>query len=128
MEVGAKITGWVDIKSRDEEAVLHALVTKGPLSIGIMVPDAMLYYDSGVLDVHSCKYDDSQIDHAVTLTGYGTEGGKDYYVVRNSWSTYWGDMGYIKIKRGWNDCSVSSQAGYPEVAPTAAITESPVVV
>jgi len=116
MEVGAKITGWVDIKDRDEAAVMHAVATVAPLSVGIQVPDEMLYYDTGVLDVDSCKHNESTIDHAVVIVGYGTEAGKDYYLIRNSWSTYWGDEGYIKIARGDNDCCVSCQAGYPSVA------------
>merc|ERR1719265_552847 len=122
MDVGAKVTGWVDIKARDEQALLHALVTKGPISIGIQVPEEMLYYESGVLKVDSCKNDATQIDHAVVLTGYGTdEKGIDYYTIRNSWSTYWGDEGYVKIARGDNDCCVSCEAGYPELDALAQV-------
>lgn len=117
MDVGAKVTGWVDIKDRDEKALLSALSTKGPISVGIMVPDEMLFYDSGVLSVESCRHNSSEIDHAVVLVGYGTdEHGTDYYTIRNSWSTYWGDRGYINIARGDLDCAVSSEAGFPEVA------------
>jgi hypothetical protein len=28
--------------------------------------------------------------------------------VRNSWSQYWGDGGYVKIARGSNDCGVTT--------------------
>merc|ERR1712185_810302 len=123
MDVGAKLTGWVDIKSRDEMGVLQALVANGPVSVSIQVPDDMLFYDSGVLKVDSCRYNASQIDHAVVLVGYGSQGGDagkgisgtDYYLIRNSWSTYWGDQGYIKIARGDLDCCVSCETGYPEV-------------
>jgi len=123
MQVGAKVTGWVDTKTRNDTDVMNALVANGPLSIGIQVPAEMLYYDRGVLNVASCKADESQIDHAVSLVGYGTVQGvlgqpdQDYWLVRNSWSTYWGDQGYIKIARGAQDCCVACQAGYPEVAP-----------
>lgn len=120
MEVGAKITGWVDIKARDEQGLLQALVSQGPISVSIQVPDDMLFYDSGVLQVNSCKHDPNQIDHSVVLTGFGTdEHGNDYYVIRNSWSTYWGDQGYIKIARGELDCCISCEAGYPEVDAAA---------
>ena len=48
-------------------------------------------------------YDDAScgttIDHAVQLVGYGTDGGVDYWLVRNSWGTGWGEEGYIRIKR-----------------------------
>eukprot|EP00929_Paragymnodinium_shiwhaense_P075220 TRINITY_DN3844_c0_g1_i1.p1 TRINITY_DN3844_c0_g1~~TRINITY_DN3844_c0_g1_i1.p1 ORF type:complete len:562 (-),score=160.64 TRINITY_DN3844_c0_g1_i1:289-1974(-) len=113
MEVGAKITGWTDVAARDDKAVMEALVKNGPLSVSIQVPDDMLYYDSGVLNVTSCAHKEDTIDHSVVLVGYGSENGLDYWVIRNSWSTYWGDAGYIKIARGENDCCVSSQVGFP---------------
>jgi len=122
MEVGAKITGWVDIKDRDEEGLLDAVATKGPVNVNIMVPDEMVYYDTGVLNVESCKHNKTQIDHAVMMVGYGTDvHGTDYYVVRNSWSTYWGDQGYIKVARGENDCAIASDAGYPEISAATEI-------
>jgi len=117
METGARISGWVDVKHRDQSGLLDALVNQGPISVGIMVPDDMLYYDSGVLKVESCRHDSRQIDHSVTLVGYGVdEHGTSYYTVRNSWSTYWGDEGYIRIAQGDLDCALSSEAGYPKVA------------
>ena len=33
------------------------------------------------------------------LVGYGTESGEDYWLVRNSWTTLWGEAGYIKLAR-----------------------------
>lgn len=52
------------------------------------------FYDSGILDVPNCGTD---LDHAVTAVGWGTENGKDFLIVRNSWSTEWGEKGYIRL-------------------------------
>merc|ERR1712179_481753 len=53
----------------------------------------------------NCKYN---LNHAVTVVGYGHESGKDYWLVKNSWGTWFGESGYIKIKRGTGHCGIGS--------------------
>lgn len=48
------------------------------------------------------------------MSGYGSEGGTDYWLVRNSWSSYWGEGGYIKVARSPNDCGITSLPIYVE--------------
>lgn len=72
-------------------------------------------YSSGVF-VGECG---TNLDHGVLTVGYGTENGEDYYLVKNSWSSSWGENGYIKLGRGaqYNDgqgqCGILLQASYP---------------
>lgn len=46
------------------------------------------------------KYD---INHGVTLVGYGVKGPNDkgtcqaYWIVRNSWGTDWGENGFFRL-------------------------------
>lgn len=40
------------------------------------------------------------IDHAVIITGWGVSGGQEYWIVKNSWGTGWGENGYFRINFG----------------------------
>ncbi|GAB2232528.1 hypothetical protein Droror1_Dr00011566 [Drosera rotundifolia] len=61
----------------------------------------------------------TDLDHAVTVVGYGTsDDGTDYWLVKNSWGTSWGENGYIRMQRGLGDggiCGIAMSASYPTI-------------
>lgn len=105
-----KVSGLVDVPANDEDA-LKAAVAKQPVSVAIEADKvAFQLYKGGVLDSAKCG---QQLDHGVLAVGYGTEGGADYWKVKNSWGASWGEEGYIRLARGKNMCGVAKQASYP---------------
>merc|ERR1719495_1336327 len=75
---------------------------------------SLAFYSSGLWHDKDCKPD--ELDHAVLLVGYGTDNSTgvpmDYWLIKNSWSSYWGDEGYVKIAQKPNDCGVTSSPNY----------------
>ena len=105
--------------SRDEDA-LKSAVAKQPVSIAIEADkSAFQLYKSGVLDSTSCG---TKLDHGVLIVGYGTDSGKDYWKVKNSWGASWGEDGYIRMVRGKNMCGLAQRASYPTGAKTVSPT------
>lgn len=52
------------------------------------------------------------LNHAVLLVGYGSLNGTEYWLIKNSWSTHWGDEGYLRIASAGNLCGVATSATY----------------
>ena len=101
--------------TRDSISQLMAAVAQQPVSISIDAGQyPFVWYKSGVLDDPDCG---TYLNHAVLLVGYGTDeaSGLDYWLVKNSWDTTWGDEGYIKIARvpGHGICGIQMHPVYP---------------
>jgi len=114
---GITLQGYVNVSS-SEAALQHAVATVGPVAVAIdAAHDEFVFYGSGVYYNPQCKNDLDDLDHEVLVVGYGTdESGADYWIVKNSWSTHWGDEGYIKMARNrGNNCGIATQANYPLV-------------
>ncbi|KAF6212512.1 hypothetical protein GE061_013035 [Apolygus lucorum] len=112
--VGAKDAGFEQIPPGDEEALKAAVATKGPVAVAIDVKNSFYSYKRGVYFEQMCSPHTPR--HAVLVVGYGSEGGEDYWLVKNSWGRGWGDDGFVKMARNRNDhCGIASYASYPLV-------------
>jgi C1A family cysteine protease len=106
----AKISSYKDVQAGSETALMNALVIQ-PVSVAVEADTSVFqFYSGGVLDNKACG---TNLDHGITLVGYGTDAGKDYWNVKNSWGTGWGESGYIRMVRGKNQCGIASMASYP---------------
>lgn len=113
----AHISSCSDVKPNDQIS-LKAAVSQQPVAIAIEADTKYFQsYSSGVLTSSSCG---TNLDHGVLIVGYGTENGQDYWLVKNSWGTSWGDNGYVKIARSssTNDagvCGIGMDPSFPTV-------------
>merc|ERR1711972_1305501 len=98
IESYAAIATGYDTMSNDLEGVMNHLAQVGPLAVAV---DASYWggHRSGVFD--GCSFDANiGLNHAVQLVGYGTDPAEgDYWIVRNSWGSSWGEGGYIRLQR-----------------------------
>jgi cathepsin L len=94
----AKIKGYVKLAENNYTELINAVATVGPIAVSV---DATVWssYRSGIFTGCPGAGRNVIIDHAVQLVGYGTEAGRDYWIVRNSWGAAWGEAGYIRILR-----------------------------
>ncbi|CAG0890794.1 unnamed protein product [Cyprideis torosa] len=117
-ERGATDTGFVDVPQGDEEALKKVVASIGPVSVAIDAShESFQLYKSGVYNEPECSPDN--LDHGVLVVGYGTdeETGLDYWLIKNSWGTSWGENGFVKMARNQgNMCGVASSASYPLMA------------
>jgi len=106
------VTGYKDISS--EADLLDAVANTGPVSVAIEADQlSFQLYSKGVLSGRCGK----NLDHGVLAVGYGTDSGKDYWKVKNSWGASWGMNGYVLIERGVDKCGIADgPPSYPTVS------------
>jgi cathepsin L len=106
-----------DVKSNDE-TVLKMAVAQQPIAVAIEADTRYFqFYSGGVLDSVDCG---TKLDHGVLVVGYGTEEGKKFWLVKNSWSSSWGEDGYVKIARsditGPGICGIAMEPSFISVS------------
>jgi len=99
--VALGLKGWERLPENEYEPLMRAVATLGPVAVSVGA-GGWQSYRKGVFD--ACTKD-SEIDHAVTLVGYGKEqkSGDKFWTIKNSWGNSWGEHGQIRLLREEGD-------------------------
>jgi len=98
--------------SKSVSGMKQAVYDYGEISVAVNA-DKMQSYHGGIITATSCS---TSIDHAVNVVGWGKSGSTEYWIVRNSWGTGWGESGYCRFVTGKNACGIESYPMYATVA------------
>ena len=115
-----QIDNYADVEPNNEKVLMRA-VAHQPISVAIQANlTSFRFYKKGVYQDPDCK---DKLDHGVLIVGYGTDilQDLDYWIVKNSWTSNWGDKGYVKILRNYEKyggdssgmCGIAVQPSYP---------------
>ncbi|CAF0777551.1 unnamed protein product, partial [Brachionus calyciflorus] len=102
----------------NERQLQKAVATIGPISVAIHTNRQFEYYKQGVYVNEKCKKDYYSLNHAVLVVGYDHDlsSGYDYWIVKNSWGKDWGENGYIRMRRNFNNmCGIATNGLYAEL-------------
>jgi len=122
---GARVTNAVYDFSCSQEKLKQLVVQKGAVLVGVYASDRSFsdYDGRGVYD--KCSQGNNAQNHAVLVVGYGSENGIDYWLVKNSWGPNWGDNGFIKIRRGTNECGIEQVCVVTDCSASGSADEAP---
>lgn len=116
IDYGSYCGNWRDCSDVVDEEALAASVENNGAHVVAVNASPWQYYIDGILTAEECNEDNGDgrriLNHAVILTGFDISGDDKYWSIKNSWSSSWGDNGYIHLEYGKNTCGVGNDALY----------------
>jgi len=95
---------------RGDNNMMTEIYKNGPIACGINA-EAIVDYMGGVLDVpHKPK----MINHIISIVGWGYDESidKQYWIIRNSWGSYWGELGFMRLVLGENQLGIEKTCAF----------------
>ncbi|GAU96247.1 hypothetical protein RvY_07718 [Ramazzottius varieornatus] len=91
-----------------ERKIQRELMTNGPVTCSLQVYEDLKTYESGVYQHYVGNHTGA---HATKIIGWGYDKNLDvpYWTVANSWGPAWGEKGFVRVRRGANECGIESR-------------------
>lgn len=89
--------------------MMNEIFQNGPITCAIAVTEALVNYTGGVFKDETGRKD---LDHDISVVGWGVDGNQSYWIVRNSWGTYWGEGGLFRLVRGEDNLGIESTCSW----------------
>ncbi|XP_017046797.1 procathepsin L-like [Drosophila ficusphila] len=110
------LEGHVTLKNNDEREMAEVVYNIGPVTASIDYLDPIFKnYKGGVVNIPNCRKDRKYLNHSMLVVGFGTHPiSGDYWLIKNSYGTEWGENGYMRLARNENNtCGIASYIQYP---------------
>lgn len=95
--------------------MMNEIYQRGPIACAMAVPDELVNYTGGV---YVDTTGNLELDHDISVVGWGVEDGTKYWLIRNSWGSYWGENGMLKLIRGINNLNIEGYCSWAEPKDT----------
>jgi len=86
--------------------MMAEIAARGPIACVISVTDALIAYTGGIFNDTTGLIEP---DHVISVVGWGEDNGVPFWIIRNSWGTFWGETGWFRLIRGTNNLGIESQ-------------------
>jgi len=96
------------------DAMKAEIFARGPISCGIDATDQLEAFQGAAAvgnPIYSEYNPEPEINHIISVIGFGVDGSTPYWVVRNSWGTPWGVDGFFRIVMGQPDYNLAIESG-----------------
>ncbi|KAE9555237.1 hypothetical protein FO519_001587 [Halicephalobus sp. NKZ332] len=101
-----KILGNVWLNS-DENLIANTVYSQGPVAIIINCPRSLLQYTGGLFVMNDVNcYNENVGNHIPLIVGFKSG---EYWIIKNSWGTDWGEKGYLRAVQGQNFCNITME-------------------